>query len=66
MTDDSPYLTYVMGETTIRLRPLKNDFSVAEFDAVDISFASVELEPSGTRLKFRTGGGKIIVTLDRV
>jgi aminopeptidase N len=55
----------VIGDTTIRLKPLKNKFAVAEFDAIGIAFTSVTLEPSGTRLKFRTAGGKIIVTLDK-
>lgn len=55
----------VIGDTTIRFRPLKNDFAVAEFDAVGISFNSVQLDPAGTVLKFRTSGGKIIVSLDR-
>jgi aminopeptidase N len=55
----------VTGDTTIRLKPLKNNFSIAEFDSVGISFTSVTLEPSGKRLKFRTAGGKIVVTLDK-
>jgi aminopeptidase N len=55
----------VIGETSIRFRPLKNNFQVAEFDAVGISFSSVKLEPAGTPLKFRTAGDKIIVTLDK-
>ena len=55
----------MIGDTTIRFRPLKNAFTVAEFDAVDISFDSVQIEPSGTPLKFRTTGGKIVVTLDK-
>ncbi|PYS99031.1 MAG: hypothetical protein DMF63_13235 [Acidobacteria bacterium] len=55
----------VIGDTTIRFRPLKPNFSTAEFDAVGISFTSVALEPSGKRLKFRSDSGKIVVTLDR-
>lgn len=58
-------LRKVIGETTIRFRPLKNDFSIAEFDAIGITFSSVVLEPSGKPLKFRVAGGKIIVTLDK-
>jgi aminopeptidase N len=58
-------LRKVIGETTIRFKPLKNDFSIAEFDAVGITFSSVVLEPSGKPLKFRVAGGKIIVTLDK-
>ena len=55
----------VIGETTIRFRPLKNGLSVAEFDAVGITFSSVALEPSGAPLKYRSNGDKIAVTLDR-
>src|SRR5215204_3109966 len=55
----------VIGETSIRFRPLKSNFQIAEFDAVGISFSSVKLEPAGTPLKFRTAGDKIIVTLDK-
>ena len=54
----------VIGETTIRFRPLKGNFSLAEFDAVGLTFTSVTLEPSGKRLKFRASSGKIAVTLD--
>src|SRR5215218_7822332 len=55
----------VIGETTIRFKPLNDNFTVAEFDAVNMSFESVQLEPSGTRLNFRTAAGKILVTLDK-
>jgi len=55
----------VIGDTTIRLKPLKNNFTIADFDAVGIAFSSVSLEPSGAPLKFRTVGEKILVTLDR-
>lgn len=53
------------GDTTITLKPLAAGFSSAEFDAVALRFSSVTLEPSGTELKFRTAGDKVIVTLDR-
>ncbi len=55
----------VLAETTIRFRPLKSDFAVAEFDAVGITFSSVTLEPAGKFLKFRTNNGKVVVTLDK-
>src|SRR5215204_2481898 len=54
----------VIGETTIRFRPLKSNFASAEFDAVGLTFTSVTLQPSGKRLKFRSAAGKIIVALD--
>ena len=55
----------VIGDTTIRFRPLKSGFGIAEFDAVGISFSSVTMEPAGTPLKFRTVGEKIVVSLDK-
>jgi aminopeptidase N len=55
----------VIGDTTIRFKPLKPGFAVADFDAVGISFSAVTLEPAGTPLKFRTAAGKVTVTLDR-
>ncbi|MEP6703910.1 MAG: M1 family metallopeptidase, partial [Acidobacteriota bacterium] len=55
----------VVGETTITFKPLRGDFKVAEFDAVGISFNSVQLEPAGIPLKFRLLSGKIMVNLDK-
>lgn len=55
----------VIGDTTIRFRPLKDGLASAEFDAVGITFSSAVLEPSGTPLKFRTTPGKIVVALDK-
>lgn len=55
----------VIGDTTIRLKPLRDGFASAEFDAVGLSFSSVTLEPVGTALSFKTAGGKVVVTLDK-
>lgn len=55
----------VIGDTTIRFRPLKGGLTSAEFDSVDIKFSSVVLEPAGTPVTFRTAAGKIVVTLDK-
>jgi aminopeptidase N len=55
----------VLGDTTIRFRPLTDNFTTAEFDSVGISYTSVVAEPAGTSLKFRTAGDKVVVTLDR-
>ncbi|HEX6125021.1 MAG TPA: M1 family metallopeptidase [Pyrinomonadaceae bacterium] len=55
----------VIGDTTIRLKPLKDNFSVAEFDAVGITFGTISLEPDAIALKFRTQGNKVLVTLNR-
>ncbi len=56
----------VIGDTTIRVKPLRNELATLDFDAIGISFTSVELSPSGAKLKFRTTGEKVIVTLDRL
>lgn len=55
----------VFGDTTVQLKPLKNDFKVLELDAARMNFDSVRLEPSGTDLKFRQTSEKIIITLDK-
>jgi aminopeptidase N len=55
----------VFGDTTIRFKPLKSPMAIAEFDAVNLSFESVKLEPGDKDLKYRTSGGKVTVTLDR-
>src|SRR5687767_4719597 len=55
----------VIGDTTIRLKPLKDGFRTAEFDAFDISFQAVALEPEGKPLAFRTAGEKVVITLDK-
>jgi aminopeptidase N len=55
----------VRGDTTVTLRPLANGFRTAEFDAVDLNFSSVTLEPAGAKLSVRTAKNKAIVTLDR-
>jgi aminopeptidase N len=55
----------VIGDTTIRFRPLKGGTTSADFDAVGLAFTSVTLEPSGTRLRFRATAGTVSVTLDR-
>ena len=56
----------VFGDTTVSLKPLMADFRVVELDAVDLSFESVKLEPSGADVQFKTVPGKVIVTLDKV
>ena len=55
----------VLGDTTIRLKPLRDGLSSVEFDAVDLTFTAVTLDPAGTPLKYKTEGGAIRVTLDR-
>jgi aminopeptidase N len=54
----------VFGDTTVELKPLAGAFTTAELDAVGMNFDSVTLG-DGRGLKYRTAGGKIIVTLDK-
>lgn len=55
----------VIGDTTVRLKPLKDGFREVVLDSVDISYTSVTLDPGGPALKYKTGDDKIAVTLDR-
>ena len=55
----------VLGDTTIRFKPLKGGFLSATFDAVDIKFSSVTIEPTGKALKYQIAPNKITVTLDK-
>jgi aminopeptidase N len=55
----------VIGDTTVRLKPLKDGLREVVLDSVDISYTSVTLDPGGTALKYKTEDDKIVVTLDR-
>lgn len=55
----------VFGDSTIQLKPLKDNFKVLELDAADIKFDSVKLESSGTELNFKTAEDKVLITLDK-
>ncbi len=55
----------VFGDTTVTFRPLSDGFKTLELDAVGLRFESVELDPEGTRLEYRTTPNSVIVTLDR-
>lgn len=55
----------VFGDTTVSLKPLRSDFRNVELDAVDLSFESVRLEPTGIDLQYRSAAGKIVVMLDK-
>ncbi len=55
----------VIGRTTIEFSPLKDNITQVEFDAVDIAFSSVTLQPSARPLQFNLAADKIAVTLDR-
>jgi aminopeptidase N len=55
----------VFGDTTIQLKPLKDDFKTLELDAAGMSFDSIKLEGSGKDLGFMPNGEKILIKLDR-
>jgi aminopeptidase N len=55
----------VLGETTVRLRPLANGFRTVELDAVGLVFDAITLEPTGSPLEYRISRGKVMITLDR-
>lgn len=55
----------VFGDTTISLKPLRDDFREVSLDAVDMAFESVRLEPGGIDLKYKTTPGKIVIALDK-
>ncbi|MBK7935375.1 MAG: M1 family metallopeptidase [Acidobacteria bacterium] len=55
----------VLGDTTVSVKPLKPGFRTLELDAVGLAFESVALEPTGSKLEYKTAEGKVIVTLDR-
>src|SRR5215204_2643179 len=58
-------LKKVIGDTTIRFKPLKGGFLSASFDAVALKFSSVTIEPTGKELKYQVAANKITVTLDK-
>ncbi len=53
----------VFGDVTVRIKPLKDGFREAQFDAVALKFESVKLGEKD--LKYKADGKTIIVTLDR-
>jgi aminopeptidase N len=55
----------VFGDTTVRFKPLHDNFSVLELDAANLLFESVKLENSDVNLRYKVTGEKVSVTLDR-
>lgn len=55
----------VFGDTTVSLKPLKNDFRMIELDSAGIKYDYVRLERDNTDLRYRLAGEKIIITLDK-
>lgn len=54
----------VNGDTTIQLKPLRNNFNTVELDAANMKFETVRLE-NGGNLQYRQNGNKLLVTLDK-
>jgi aminopeptidase N len=55
----------VFGDTTVRFKPLQDNFSVLELDAANLKFESVRLENSILSLKYKSADEKVYVTLDK-
>jgi aminopeptidase N len=55
----------VFGDTTVLLKPLRDDFKTIELDSAAIKYESVRLEPENINLNYRLSGQKIIIALDR-
>ena len=55
----------IFGDTTVQLKPLKNNFNRIELDAADLRFESVKIESGNKDLEFKTANDKIYVTLDK-
>ena len=53
----------VFGDVSVTIKPLKDGFREARFDAVGLKFESVKLDQKN--LKYKTDGKTITVTLDR-
>lgn len=55
----------VFGETTVSLKPLKDDFKILELDSAGIEYDFVRLEPENKNLDYRLENEKIIIALDK-
>jgi aminopeptidase N len=55
----------VIGDTTIKLKPLQNNFNRIELDAAEMKFDSVRLETENKELVYRVSGEKIYLDLSR-
>ena len=56
----------VFGDTTVQLKPLKNDFRILELDAAGLNFQSIKIEGENKDLTYKTAGEKVFVTLDKI
>ncbi len=55
----------VFGDTTVQLKPLKENFQTFELDAANMRFESVKLETANLNLNYKTVGEKIVIALDK-
>ncbi len=55
----------LFGDTTVQLKPLKDNFQTLELDAANMKFESVKLDSSNTNLAYKIVGEKIIIALDK-
>jgi aminopeptidase N len=55
----------VLGDVSIRLKPLKANLTTVELDAAGFKYDFVRLEDSGKNLQYRQAGEKLIITLDK-
>ncbi len=55
----------VFGETTVQVKPLSDNFTMLELDAVNLNFESVKLDNDGKDLVYTQVGEKIRITLDK-
>jgi aminopeptidase N len=56
----------VFGDTTVRLKPLKENFRTIELDAANISFESVKLDSDNSDLTYKISDEKIVIALNKV
>ncbi len=56
----------VFGDTTVQLKPLRDDFKTIELDAAGLNFESVKLDSGNRDLSYKTAGEKLFITLDKV
>ncbi len=55
----------VFGDTTVQLKPLKDNFNRVELDAAEMKFESVKLESDNKDLQYKMSGEKIYITFDK-
>jgi aminopeptidase N len=55
----------LFGDTTVQLKPLKDNFQTFELDAANLRFESVKLEAGNLNLTYKTVGKKIVIALDK-